>query len=73
MTLNQYLEGLHIGVTTLGRSQAIPDQRLAAAGLKPRYAFKVPYFEVATRAVPGTNLIATVPKRVALLEAEDPE
>ena len=73
LTLNQYLEGLHVGVTTFGGSQTIPDQRLAAAGLKRRYAFRVPYFEVAIRRVTGTNLIATVPRRIAMLEAENVE
>jgi DNA-binding transcriptional LysR family regulator len=72
LTLNQYLDGLHVGVTIFGGSQTIPDQRLAASGLKRRCAFRVPYFAVAMRAVARTNLIATVPKRLALYEAHNP-
>ncbi len=73
LTLNQYLDGLHVGVTIFGGSQTIPDQRLATSGLNRRCAFRVPYFAVAMRAVAGTNLIATVPKRIALCEAHNPD
>ena len=69
LTLKQYLDALHIGVATFGDSQTVPDQRLAEAGFKRRYAFRVPFFDVAIRTVPGTNLIATVPKRLAKFEA----
>ena len=70
LTLKQYLNGQHVGVATLGGSQTIPDQRLAAQGLKRRYAFRVSYFEGAICTVPGTELIATVPKRTALAVAQ---
>ncbi len=73
LTLNQYLDGSHVGVTIFGGSQTIPDQRLAAGGLKRRCIFRVPYFAVAMRAVAGTDLIATVPKRIAAYEARNPE
>jgi DNA-binding transcriptional LysR family regulator len=71
ITLNQYLEAVHIGIAILGGSQTIPDQRLASSGLKRNYAFRVPYFEVAIRTVPGTKLIATVPKRIAISEGQN--
>ena len=35
--------------------------------MKRRVAFRVPYFSVAIQAVAGTDLVATVPKRMATL------
>ncbi len=67
MTLPQYLEAQHIGITILDGLQTIPDQRLEAGGMKRRVAFRVPYFSVAIQAVAGTELVATVPKRMATL------
>jgi DNA-binding transcriptional LysR family regulator len=72
LTLKQYLDGLHVGVGVLTGRQTIPEQRLAVLGKKRRCAMEVPYFTAAIRCVPGTNLIATVPRRLAELERHDP-
>jgi DNA-binding transcriptional LysR family regulator len=72
LTLKQYLDGLHVGVGVLTGRQTIPEQRLAALGHKRRCAVEVPYFTAAIRCVPGTNLIATVPKRLANVERHNP-
>ena len=64
LTLEEYLAAPHVGVTTYGGLQTIPDGRLAAEGLARRYAFRVPFFEAAMRTVAGTSLIATVPRRL---------
>ncbi len=72
LTLRDYLNGLHVGINTLGGSQTIPDQNLAKAGLTRNCPFRVPYFSGAIRAVAGTHLIATVPKRLAACERENP-
>lgn len=72
LTFRQYLEGVHVGVGVLTGRQTIPEQRLAALGTKRRCAVEVPYFTAAIRCVPGTNLIATVPRRLAELERHDP-
>jgi DNA-binding transcriptional LysR family regulator len=72
LTLRQYLDGVHVGVGVLAGRQTIPEQRLAALGKKRRCAVEVPYFTAAIRCVPGTNLIATVPRRLAELERHDP-
>ena len=72
LTLKQYLNGLHVGVGVLTGRQTIPEQRLAALGYKRRCAVEVPYFSAAIRCVPGTNLIATVPRRLATLERHNP-
>ena len=65
LTLEQYLEAKHIAVSIFSGIQTLPDQSLAASGLKRQAAFTVPYFNVATQGVVGTALIATVPKRMA--------
>jgi DNA-binding transcriptional LysR family regulator len=72
LTLKQYLEGLHVGVGVLAGRQTIPEQRLAALGHKRMCAVEVPYFTAAIRCLPGTGLIATVPKRLADLERHNP-
>jgi len=72
LTLKQYLDGLHVGVGVLTGRQTIPEQRLAALGKKRRCAVEAPYFAAAIRCVRGTNLIATVPRRLAALERHDP-
>jgi DNA-binding transcriptional LysR family regulator len=66
LTLQKYFDGLHVGIDTGGGSQSIPDQRLAASQRKRRIAFTVPFFNVAINMVAGTDLIATVPKRMAM-------
>jgi DNA-binding transcriptional LysR family regulator len=68
LTLKQYLDGRHVGVGVLAGRRTIPEQRLAALGHRRTLAVEVPYFTAAIRCVPGTNLIATVPKRLAELE-----
>jgi len=73
LTLNQYLDGLHVGVNTLGGAQTIPDQTLAVSGLTRNCPFRVPFFAEAIRTVAGTSLIATVPKRIAICEAQNSE
>jgi DNA-binding transcriptional LysR family regulator len=72
ISLSQYLDALHVGVTIFGGVQTIPEMRLEEQGLRRRCAFNVPYFAVAARAVVGTDLIATIPKRLALYEDNNP-
>ena len=67
LTLPQYLEAQHIGVSILDGLQTIPDQRLETIGKKRHLAFRVPYFSVAAQAVVGTELVATIPRRMATL------
>jgi DNA-binding transcriptional LysR family regulator len=69
--LKEYLEARHVGIGVLAGRQTIPEQRLAALGLKRTCAVEVPYFTAAIRCVSGTDLIATVPKRLAELERHD--
>ena len=71
LTLDEYLEAKHISVSIFNGLQTLPDQRLAASGLKRQIAFTVPYFTVALQGVVGTNLIATVPRRLGLLKRQN--
>ena len=72
ITLTRYLDARHIGVGVFEGHFTIPDQRLAALGLKRTWAVEIPYFTAAMRCVPGTDLIATVPLRLANLERHNP-
>lgn len=72
VTLKQYLAATHIGVGILGGLPTIPDKRLAAIGAKRHCPIWVPYFSAAIRCLPGTQLLATVPARMAQFEAGNP-
>ena len=72
LTLKQYLAADHIGISILGGIQTIPEKRLAAIGAKRRCRIWVPYHTAAIQSVAGTNLVATVPRRMAELEASNP-
>ncbi len=69
LTLKQYLAASHVGVGILGGLPTIPDERLAAVGVKRRCPIWVPYFSAAIRCVPGTDLVATVPRGIAEFES----
>jgi DNA-binding transcriptional LysR family regulator len=72
ITLEQYLEAPHIGVSILGGLQTIPEKRLDAVGKKRRVVVRVPYFTAAIHSVAETDLVATVPERLARAYAVDP-
>jgi DNA-binding transcriptional LysR family regulator len=67
--LRDYLEAFHISVSTFDGMQTNIEDRLAANGLKRKCALRVPYFSMAVHGVAGTNLVATVPKRITDYEA----
>jgi len=69
LTLKQYLAAEHVGVGIWNELQTLPDKRLAGIGAKRRCPIWVPYFTAAVRCVPGTNLLATVPTRIARFES----
>jgi DNA-binding transcriptional LysR family regulator len=72
LTLKRYLDELHVGIGVLTGRQTIQEQRLAALGEKLKWAMEVPFFTTAIRCVVGTDLIATVPRRLAELERHNP-
>src|SRR3984957_4780841 len=69
LTLKQYLDAEHVGVDIIGGVQTHPDQRLAAIGEKRRCPLVVAQHTIAMRVAAMTDMVATVPRRMALLEA----
>jgi DNA-binding transcriptional LysR family regulator len=69
LTLNDYLHYPHVIVDVLGGQQTLIENKLANSGLRRVVGLRVPYFAAAVNVVPGTNLIATVPRRIANLYA----
>jgi DNA-binding transcriptional LysR family regulator len=69
ITLKQYLASEHVAVDIIGGVQTHPDKPLAAIGGKRRCPLVVAQHTVAMRVAAVTDMIATVPRRMALLEA----
>ena len=69
ITLKQYLAAKHVAVDIIGGVQTHPDRHLAAIGEKRRCPLVVAQHTVAMRVAAVTDMIATVPRRMALLEA----
>ena len=68
-TLKDYLEADHIGISVFEGIQSLPDRALARIGKTRRCPLRLPYFDSGIRAVIGTPLVVTVPKRIAAYEA----
>lgn len=71
LSLRQYLEAEHLGISVFDGRQTIPEQRLADLGHKRKEVIRLPYFSAAIRSVGGTALVATVPRRIAEQYARD--
>jgi len=69
ITLKQYLAAEHVAVDIIGGVQTHPEKQLAAIGEKRRCPLVVAQHTVAMRVAAVTDMIATVPRRMALLEA----
>src|SRR5271155_3207945 len=69
ITLKQYLAAEHVAVDIIGGVQTHPDKRLATIGEKRRCPLVVAQHAVAMRVAALTDMIATVPRRMAVLEA----
>jgi len=69
ITLKQYLAAAHVAVDIIGGVQTHPDKPLALIGGKRRCPLVVAQHTVAMRVAAITDMIATVPRRMALLEA----
>jgi DNA-binding transcriptional LysR family regulator len=70
ITLRQYLAAEHVGVDIMGGIQTIPEKRLKAIGEKRHCPLVVAYHTAAMEAAALTNMIATVPRRLAVLDAD---
>jgi DNA-binding transcriptional LysR family regulator len=64
-TLRQYLQLPHALVETLDGQQTMVDRPLAQLGVKRRAALRLPFFVPAIFAVVKTDLVLTVPRRLA--------
>ena len=69
LTLKQYLEFEHALVEIRKGQQALVDRALAQLGEKRRVALTVPFFVPAIFAIAQTDLILTVPRRLAKITA----
>lgn len=68
-TLKQYLQSQHAVVATLEGQQTLVDRPLAALGVKRRVALCLPFFVPAIFAIAQTDLILTVPRKLAKITA----
>ncbi|MBQ1092801.1 LysR family transcriptional regulator [Streptomyces sp. B93] len=72
LAMADYLAYPHVVVDLLGAGQAMVERRLDEYGLRRRTGLRVPYFSAAAAALPGTALIATMPRRAVLPYTDDP-
>jgi DNA-binding transcriptional LysR family regulator len=64
-TLKQYLQLPHALVETLDGQQTMVDRPLAQLGVKRRVALRLPFFLPAIFAIAETDLILTIPRKLA--------
>jgi DNA-binding transcriptional LysR family regulator len=72
LTVKQYLEAEHVGLSGVAGSRFTPEKSPGTKGDKRRVVIRVPYSAAAIRCVAGTTLIATLPKRFAVIEQHNP-
>ena len=69
MRLDYYLQLPHALIETLEGQQTLVDRPLAQLGAKRRVALSLPFFVPAIFAIAQTDLILTVPRRLARITA----
>jgi DNA-binding transcriptional LysR family regulator len=69
LTLKQYLEFQHVLVELREDQQALVDRALSQLGAKRRVAVTLPFFVPAIFAIGETDLVLTVPRRLAEITA----
>lgn len=67
ISLSDYIAAKHVAVSILEERQPTLDAALTKLNLLRDCALSVPYFSVALRMVAGSNLIATLPRRMSEL------
>lgn len=65
LTMKEYLSFRHISVETQPTLPNLIDRSLSDAGLQRRVAVHLPYFLAATRMLEATDLVLTMPTRIA--------
>ncbi|WP_416427790.1 LysR family transcriptional regulator (plasmid) [Pseudomonas sp. App30] len=68
MTMEQYLEEHHVVVSAITGHHVVED-RLREAGLERKVRLRVPHFSVLPEVVSGSDLLVTLPARVARMFA----
>jgi DNA-binding transcriptional LysR family regulator len=71
-TLRQYLECSHVLVETSDGQQTLVDRPLAQLGVKRNVALRLPFFVPAMFAIARTDLVLTVPRKLARFVATLP-
>jgi DNA-binding transcriptional LysR family regulator len=69
LTLKQYLQLPHVLIDTWDGQQTLVDRPLAQLGLKRPVVLSMPFFVPAVFAIAQTDLILTVPRRLAAITA----
>ncbi|MFE6286400.1 LysR family transcriptional regulator [Streptomyces sp. NPDC057877] len=72
LTVDDFIAYPHVVVNVFGVGQAMVERRLDEHGLRRPVGLTVPYFSAAATALPGTELIATLPLRALLPYTDDP-
>ena len=65
LTLDQYLERPHVVVSSSGTQHSEVDARLAKKGLHRRIGVCLPHYAVAAKAMADTDMVLTLPSRLA--------
>jgi DNA-binding transcriptional LysR family regulator len=65
LSLKQFLDVSHVQIASMGSGHQIIERTLDRRGLKRSIALRVPHFLVIPNIIAGTDLIATLPSRVA--------
>lgn len=66
LTLERYLSYPHVSVTLAHRRQGVIDEALEDQGLERRVQLKIPYFASAAWIIEDSDMILTVPMRLAV-------
>jgi DNA-binding transcriptional LysR family regulator len=68
MTMQQYLDEYHVVVSAVTGHHVVED-RLREAGLERRIRLRVPHFSVLPEVLASSDLVVTLPERVARMFA----
>jgi DNA-binding transcriptional LysR family regulator len=65
INMKEYLSFRHVSIETQPDQQNLIDRSLAEAGLRRHVAVHLPYFQAAIRVLEATDLVLTMPARIA--------
>jgi len=65
ISMKEYLTFRHVAIETQPNQQNLIDRSLAEAGLRRLVAVHLPYFQAAIRVLEATDLVLTMPARIA--------